>query len=368
MESLKEMRKNKTLHKDLIILIIGMMGVIAGIVIASVAGKYLVYNSYYQQNNHTKYKVTGPLAYKLDGVPLTFIDIYTAGMGPVGIVAVITGYKQVDVFTVLTESSLVFNKDLTQLLPPLIFYFKPPGTMDLVSSVLRKTNNLMYFSPNFTGLNNNFFTVGPVEVYYHDWAGPQFSYNFYGFNESGSPVLGTFYHDVTAGILFTGWMYYPIDGMNGLSTIDMIETTYGIRTNIYILVGVFIPLFTGWGIFHLWRLKKHPEDQYFKLTPMNIAKFFIRLLAWPIFDTAGTFVGLSQMSYFLIDGVGFLLMLFATGIFSIFVLFKFIHIVPGVQHPYGVPLYFIAMISYTLYLLAKHNSSKDEGKKGERNS
>ncbi|MHA1300187.1 MAG: hypothetical protein ACTSO9_12265 [Candidatus Helarchaeota archaeon] len=363
METIKDMRKNKTLRMDILILVLGMLGVLAGIVVASAAEKFLVYDSFYQHNYNAKYVVTGPLAYQLDGVPVTFLDVYTFGMGPVGIVAVVTGYKNVDFYWALSDSGLILNDDKTELLPPLIFYFKPPSAVTLVESVLKKSNTLMLFSSNYTGLNNNIITTGEVEVYYHQWAGPQFSYNFYAFNESGSPIIGRFYHDVTVGLLFTGWIYAPINGMEGLSTIDLMETSYEIRQNIYVLVWVFVALFAGWGVFHLWRLKNHPEDQYFELTKVNIAKFFVRLLAWPIFDTAGTFVGLSQMSYFLIDGVGFILMAFATGIFSIFVLFKFIHAVPGVQHPYGVPLYFMAMLSYTIYLLAKHNASKSNDMK-----
>jgi hypothetical protein len=366
-DTMKAVHNNKTLRTDIIILALAMVGVVAGIAIASAAGAYLVYNDFYQKNNRAVYVVSGPLAYQLDGVPVTFLDVNTFNFGPISIVAVIIGYKQVDIHWALAENGLVFNDDKTQLLPPLIFYFNPPSAFDLVSTILGKSNTLMLFNTNYTGLNTPFFGIGGVEVYYHEWAGPQFSYNFYAFNETGSPIIGRFYHDVTAGLLFTGWIYAPIGGMDGLSTIDLLETSYGIRTNIYILVGCFIPLFSGWGVFHIWRLKKNPEDQYFELTPFNIAKFFIRLLAWPIFDTAGTFVGLSPFDLYLIDGIGFLLMFFATGIFSIFVLFKFIHVIPGVQHPYGVPLYLLSVISYTIYLLGKHQVIKDRSLKESKN-
>lgn len=221
METLKTIRKNKTLHQDVLILIGAMICVVAGIVITSVAGTYLVYDSFYQDNNRAQYVVTGPLAYELDGVPVTFLDVYTFGSRPLSVVAVITGYKHVDLHWVLSDYGYTLNQDLTQILPPLIFYLKPPSTIPLVQSVLRESNTFGIFSPNYTGLTNNIITGGPVEVYYHEWAGPQFSYEFLAFNETGSPILGKFYHDVTAGILFSGWMYYPINGMEGLSTIDL---------------------------------------------------------------------------------------------------------------------------------------------------
>lgn len=86
------------------------------------------------------------------------------------------------------------------------------------------------------------------------------------------------------------------------------------------------------------------------------------LLAWPTFDVSGTFTGLTQTDRFIIDGIGFGLMLFAVGVFSIFILIKFIHFIPGVEHPYGVPLYLLATLAYTIYILGKHQSTKEDKK------
>ncbi|MFX0138774.1 MAG: hypothetical protein ACFFDN_34355 [Candidatus Hodarchaeota archaeon] len=362
METLKTIHNNKTLRQDLIILAIGMICVIAGTAIASLAGEYLVYDDFYENPYSAKYLVTGPLAAQLNGndFPLTIVEIFTAGAGPIGIAAVVTGYKNITIYTVSTDSGVILDLENEEIKPPLIFYFDPPSARSTVQMMLGDELGGMIFSPDYTGLEGDFIGLGLVEVYYHEFAGPEFSWNYYAFNETGSShVLGKMYHDVTCGLLFTAWFYTPVNGTAGLSTIDMMETNYGIRKNIYILVMAFIPLFVGWGVFHLWRLKKHPEDKYMELNKVNIVKFFIRLLAWPIFDIAGTFTGLTQLHYYLIDAIGFLLMLFAVGIFAIFVLMKFIHFVPGVEHPYGVSLYLMATLAYIIYQLGKHQAKKE---------
>ena len=98
------------------------------------------------------------------------------------------------------------------------------------------------------------------------------------------------------------------------------------------------------------RLKNHPEAQYFDLTAGNIVKFFIRLLAFTTFDFLGEGILTGNFHTHLITHtVGFFAMLYAVGPFAFMVLFKFIVNIPGVQYPFGVPLYFAAVMAWEIH-------------------
>ena len=47
-------------------------------------------------------------------------------------------------------------------------------------------------------------------------------------------------------------------------------------------------------------------------------------------------------------------MLFGVGIYAFMVLFKFTGLVPGFMYPYGVPLYFCAVLAYEIQSYRAH--------------
>lgn len=267
---------------------------------------------------------------------------------------------------------------------PLIFYYDIPMKKLFHSEKPSKTfgdNRMPYFSNEFTGLKGTIHAnlakknSDNIIVWYHKSSkksyGPQFSWELNLYDEKGTKV-GTIINDLTSGLLLDARFY-----QNGLGSITLLETNFPTGLNRWVLFYGVNSILILWGIFHLVRAKKHSEEwsshwTYFPLKTTDIAKFFIRLLAFTVFDFAGIGILTGNIRILLVsDLIGLALLAYSIGWFAFPVVFKFIPWIPAfavgaggrhldyIQYPFGVPLYFVGVTLFLLHKYLAHRADKE---------
>lgn len=258
----------------------------------------------------------------------------------------------------------------TQTGVPLVYYYdivREPGD----TSRTFDDDNMPYVSTEFTGLKgrvrarikrNN---PDNVVMWYHRSPdksyGPQYSWELQLYDEKGTRI-GTIVNDLTSGVLLEARFC-----QDGWGSATLTRTNYPTGMNRWVLFYGFNAILLLWGIFHVLRARKHREEweagwTCFPLNFVGISRFFIRLLAFTVFDFLGMGILTGNLKLLLVsDIIGLVLMCYAVGAFAFPVLFKFIPWIAAfgvfaagrsldyVQYPFGVPLYLIAVVSYLLY-------------------
>ncbi len=252
---------------------------------------------------------------------------------------------------------------------PLIFCYDAVIEPNQISATFGKDLS-PEFSTEFTPLKGPVYTKikkknsDNVVMWYHKSAGtsygPQFSWELGLFDSKGTRV-GTIVNDITSGILLDARFYE-----NGWGSINLLDTNYPTGLNRWAIFVGYNAILFFWGIFHVVRAKRHPEEwqahwEYFDLNFFGISKFFIRLMAFTIFGFFG-FGILTGDPYKLLvsDLIGFGLMIYAVGPFAFLIVFKFIQWIAAfgvfaggrpleyVQYPFGVLLYLSAVVCYLI--------------------
>lgn len=264
---------------------------------------------------------------------------------------------------------------------PLIFYYDAVREPDQVSATFGRDTN-PEFSTEFTGLE------GPVHarvkennpdnvvMWYHKSDGtsygPQYSWELQLYDSSGKKV-GTIVNDITSGVLLDARFY-----QDGWGRINLAGTNYPTGLNRWAIFIGFNIILALWGIFHLVRARRHPEEwaahwETFQLNPVGISRFYIRLMALTTFGFLGAGILTGDPKILLVtDIIGLALMIYAVGPFAFPVLFNFIPWIAAillfargrtmdyVQYPFGAQLYLVAVVCYLLYRYLSHRNREKE--------
>ncbi len=202
--------------------------------------------------------------------------------------------------------------------------------------------------------------------------GPQYSWELGLFDTNGNKV-GTIVNDITSGVLLNARFY-----QNGWGSINLIDTNYPTGLNRWAIFIGYNAILFFWGIFHVVRAKRHPDEwkahwEYFDLNFVGISRFFIRLMAFTVFGFLGIGILTGDPYKLLIsDLIGFGLMVYAVGPFAFPIVFKFIQWIAAfgvfaggrpldyVQYPFGVLLYLTAVVCYLINRRRNYKSVKTE--------
>ncbi len=352
--------KNKIVSVNVFVMLTAIVGFyVIYSVVTDVGNNRVLNGTPYSEGYHAKYSVEGPLAETLGSDWLGF-----------RVISVENGISTIEVRAGSQTSSFELREMEGTLVSgdnqgkPLIFFADIPSAFPMLPTTWRKFYRHrdegkldIPFAPTYTGLPDEMVWKAQdlrqdSFVYYHEKYGPNASYRFVA-REDSAP-LGYVVIDQTSGLMLYAESYTG----GGKNTLRLLTTNYPTTANRWNFFYWPNAILLVWGIWHLWRLKRHPEAQYFKMTPVNVCRFFVRLLAFTTLDF-GLFGGASILTgnlkiHVLVDSIGFLLMLFGVGIYAFMVLFKFTGLVPGFTYPYGVPLYLCAILAYEINAYRAH--------------
>ncbi|MDD5748166.1 MAG: hypothetical protein PHP64_03815 [Actinomycetota bacterium] len=265
---------------------------------------------------------------------------------------------------------------------PLIFFYDIP-TLPGEQSATFGEKLVPYFSTELTNFTRKVHArvssrnSDNVVVWYHESNvksyGPQYSWELGLYDDDGNRV-GTIVNDFTSGLLLNAIIFE-----GGLGSINLSDTNFPTGLNRWVIFYGLNSILLLWGIFHILRARKHLDEwnahwSAFALDWKGISKFFIRLMAFTIFDFAGIGILTGNLKILLVsDLIGFALMIYATGFFAFPIIFKFVPWIAGfavgaqgrtldyVQYPFGVPLYLTAVL---MFLLHRYLAYRYEEKKG----
>jgi len=349
-----DVMKSNVVRVNVIVMLVAIVGFfVVYSRVTNVGDNRVLNGTPYSKGYYATYSIEGPLAEKLGGNRLGY-----------KVVSVENGMSRIEV-NAGSEKSAFELREMEGTLAagdeegkPLIFFANIPSAFPMIPTTWHKFYGYrdegkldINFSRLYTGIKDEYiWNVKNLRedsfVYYHEKYGPNASYRFVA--NDGSVPLGHIIIDQTSGLMLHAENYTN----GGKSTLELLESNYPTTANRWNFFYWPNGILLLWGIWHLWRLKKHPEAQYFEMTTVNMARFFVRLLAFTVFDF-GLFGGASiltgnLMIHVIVDAIGFLVMLFGVGIYAFMVLFKFTGLVPGFIYPYGVPLYLCAILAYEI--------------------
>ncbi|MDD5448501.1 MAG: hypothetical protein PHO53_04980 [Actinomycetota bacterium] len=360
---------------DFLILAIAIAVFLAGWYGITKGSNIFVAGSFYSKGFYATYQLEGTIARKLGG---SLLEIETvAADDETATLNVKVGGK---------TNKLVVNRDTakvledTQINAPLIYYYDLHMEPWYTSATFGNDKK-PYFSSEFTGLDSVLQAhvkqknSDNMVLWYHRSEdrsyGPQYSWELNLYDEMGKNV-GTIVNDSTSGVLLNARFY-----QDGLGTANLLRTNYPTSLNRQVIFCGMNLILVLWGIFHLVRAKRHRQEweahpTYFPLNFAGISKFYIRLMAFTIFDFLGVGVQTGNLNVLLVtDLIGLALMIYAVGGFAFPVVFKFLPWIAPllvlavgrpldyVQYPFGIPLYLIAVVMYEInkFLVGKKNEN-----------
>ncbi len=321
--------------------------------------------SFYSKGYKATYELEGTAAVKLGGNRLELETVAeTKGF------ATVEGAFELDGTPVEEGKRLEVDRKTSNLVSfdvlvpgmPLIFYYDIPMKQGDVSKTFGADTS-PYFSTELAPLVGRVHArvkrklSDNVVMWYHKSPersyGPQFSWEIDLYDEAGVKVA-TIVNDMTSGLLLDARFY-----QDGWGSMTLIDTDYPTSLNRWVIFIGFNTILLLWGIYHMVRAGRHKKEweahwSSFPLDFKDVSKFFIRLMAFTLFD----FLGIALL---ISDIVGLVLMAYAVGWFAFPVAFKFIpwlaaigvgaggRALSYVQYPFGVPLYLIAVVSFLLY-------------------
>ena len=354
----------------LIVLTVGWLGLTRG-------SNVFVSGSFYSKGYKAAYRLEGTAAKSAGS---TRLEISTVEENKETATLEVTSGNRKGRLLVDRKTARVLDDGQTGI--PLIYYYDVPREPGKSSATFGQDRR-PYFSTEFTPLEGRVHArvlkknSDNVVMWYHRSPdksyGPQFSWEIQLFDDGGTRVA-TIINDLTSGVLFDARFY-----QDGWGSIELVRTNYPVSMNRWFLFYGFNAILLLWGIFHVLRARKHRQEweahwSHFPLNFAGISKFFIRLLAFTVFDFMGIGVLTGNAKILLVsDLIGLVLMIYAVGPFAFPVAFKFIPWIAAfgvfaggrsmdyVQYPFGVPLYLIAVVSFLLYRYFSYRREKDAG-------
>lgn len=195
-----------------------------------------------------------------------------------------------------------------------------------------------------------------VGVHVHPRYGPRTALTRHARDASGT-VVGTAIHDAKTGLLLRLETY----GAEGGRALSLWATAVPLRRASGYAFGGVALYALAWGAAHLVAMRR--AGFLDAIDARAAARFFIRLMAFPVFDWASALHLPATALCFLFpaperamlaaDVLGLLLLLYAIGPYALLVLPKFVGYLPGVGDAFYVPFFGFAVLASMLVKYAR---------------